>query len=238
MIVYHGSFIKIDEVDLSKCEPHKDFGQGFYVTKHKKHAETWAKKMGEKHETKGFVTEFKFHESAFISNKYKVLRFADYSNEWLDFVVNNRNDELPISVHDYDIVEGPVANDRVQRRIDDYLAGIISRENFLKELRYHEPTHQICFCTVKSLQMLEKATRREVSSIEDIAETVIMALVTEKGKTEMDAIDAFYKSTVFVRLTEKASPLLSLPWTETYNLFLQELQNATIKEIICLNRKI
>jgi hypothetical protein len=216
--------MEIEEVDLSKCEPHKDFGQGFYVTKNKKHAETWAERIGGRHDTKGFVSEFKFHESAFTSNKYKVLRFVDYTNDWLDFVVNNRNDETPVPAHEYDIVEGPVANDRVQRRIDDYLAGIISREKFLKELRYHEPTHQICFCTVKSLQMLEKITRLEISSIEDIAEAVIMALVTEQGKTEVEAIDIFYKSVTFAQLTEKKSSLLSRPWTETYNLFFQELQ--------------
>jgi hypothetical protein len=224
MIVYHGSYIEIEEVNLSKCEPHKDFGQGFYVTKNKKHAETWAERMGGKHDTKGILTEFKFHESAFASDKYKVLRFSDYSNEWLDFVVNNRNDESPKPAHDNDIVEGPVANDRVQRRIDDYLNGIISREKFLEELRYHEPTHQICLCTVKSLQMLEKTTRREVSDIEDIAEAVIIALVTEQSKTEVEAIDVFYKSATFVQLTEKNSALLSLPWTETYNLFLQEFR--------------
>ncbi|MDR3189268.1 MAG: DUF3990 domain-containing protein [Prevotellaceae bacterium] len=33
MKVYHGSYLKIDKIDLSKCEPHKDFGRGFYVTK-------------------------------------------------------------------------------------------------------------------------------------------------------------------------------------------------------------
>jgi hypothetical protein len=224
MTVYHGSYMEIAEVDLSKCEPHKDFGQGFYVTKNKKHAETWANRIGGKHDTAGFVTEFKFHESAFTSNKYKVLRFTDYTNDWLDFVVENRNDESPVPAHDYDIVEGPVANDRVQRRIDDYLAGIISREKFLKELRYHESTHQICFCTLKSLQMLEKTTRHEISSIEDIAETVIIALVTEQGFTETDAIDIFYKSDTFARLTEKNSSLLSLSWTEIYHLFLQEIQ--------------
>ncbi|GHT73977.1 hypothetical protein FACS189456_4980 [Bacteroidia bacterium] len=227
MIVYHGSYIKIEEVDLSKCEKHKDFGQGFYVTKYKKHAETWAERIGEKHETKGFVTEFNFHESAFASNKYKVLRFSDYTNDWLDFVVMNRNDASPTPAHDYDIVEGPVANDRVQRRIDDYLAKIISQEMFLKELRYHESTHQICFCTVKSLQMLEKTTRREVSSIEDIAEAVVIALVTQQGKTEAEAIDLFYKSVTFAQLTCKNTPLLRRHWTETYNLFLQECTDAS-----------
>jgi hypothetical protein len=34
MIVYHGSYIEIKEIDLSLCEPRKDFGQGFYVTKY------------------------------------------------------------------------------------------------------------------------------------------------------------------------------------------------------------
>ncbi|MDR1155240.1 MAG: DUF3990 domain-containing protein [Bacteroidales bacterium] len=27
--------------------------------------------------------------------------------EWLDFVVMNRNRNLPVPAHDYDIVEGP-----------------------------------------------------------------------------------------------------------------------------------
>jgi len=33
MRVYHGSYTPIQEIDLSKCEIGKDFGQGFYVTK-------------------------------------------------------------------------------------------------------------------------------------------------------------------------------------------------------------
>ncbi|MCL2597848.1 MAG: DUF3990 domain-containing protein [Paludibacter sp.] len=33
MRVYHGSYTEIQEIDLSKCEIGKDFGQGFYVTK-------------------------------------------------------------------------------------------------------------------------------------------------------------------------------------------------------------
>ena len=33
MRVYHGSYIKIDKIDISKSKPNKDFGRGFYVTK-------------------------------------------------------------------------------------------------------------------------------------------------------------------------------------------------------------
>jgi len=32
MILYHGSNIEIDKIDLGKCKPFKDFGPGFYTT--------------------------------------------------------------------------------------------------------------------------------------------------------------------------------------------------------------
>ena len=32
MKVYHGSYMKVDKIDLSKSKPNKDFGKGFYVT--------------------------------------------------------------------------------------------------------------------------------------------------------------------------------------------------------------
>ena len=33
MKLYHGSYIKIDEIDLTKAKPYKDFGRAFYLTK-------------------------------------------------------------------------------------------------------------------------------------------------------------------------------------------------------------
>ena len=32
MILYHGSNLEIDVIDLNKCRPNKDFGKGFYLT--------------------------------------------------------------------------------------------------------------------------------------------------------------------------------------------------------------
>ena len=90
MIVYHGSYTEIKKVDLAKCDPNKDFGRGFYVTKIKKQAEVWAEIKGDKNNISGVVTEFDFYETAFTNGLYKVLRFSDYSDEWLDFVVQNR----------------------------------------------------------------------------------------------------------------------------------------------------
>lgn len=39
MILYHGSNILVENVDLSKCRPYKDFGTGFYCTTIKEQAE-------------------------------------------------------------------------------------------------------------------------------------------------------------------------------------------------------
>ena len=71
MKVYHGSHVKIDKIDLLKCKPNKDFGRGFYITKFRNHAEVWAKIIGEKYGTEGFVSEFKFSENDFtLINPY------------------------------------------------------------------------------------------------------------------------------------------------------------------------
>lgn len=45
MILYHGSNMVIDEIDLNKCRPYKDFGQGFYCTEIKEQAELMAKRV-------------------------------------------------------------------------------------------------------------------------------------------------------------------------------------------------
>ncbi|MDR1119796.1 MAG: DUF3990 domain-containing protein [Dysgonamonadaceae bacterium] len=110
MQVYHGSYIEITGIDLSKGQANKDFGRGFYVTKLPKHAETWAEIIGNKHGTKGIVTEFTFYERAFTDEMYKTLRFDGYNEQWLDFIVLNRDKSTMEQRHDYDIVEGPVAN--------------------------------------------------------------------------------------------------------------------------------
>jgi hypothetical protein len=72
MNVYHGSYTKIEEIDLSKALPSKDFGKGFYVTKYREHAEGWAKVIGRKHKTEGFVTEFVFYDTEFTERLCKV----------------------------------------------------------------------------------------------------------------------------------------------------------------------
>ena len=221
MNVYHGSYTFIKEIDLSQSIPNKDFGKGFYVTKFRKHAEGWATIIGRRHKTKGCVTEFVFYDTEFTERLCKVKHFHAYDEEWLDFVVENRN---PFGkTHDYDIVEGPVANDKVQHRIDDYLNGLVAKPDFLEELKWHEETHQICFCTVKSLLTLRRADRKQVSILSNIAEPIVERLVLDSGMDDKTAADTFFSSVTFAKLADASTGLYEKPWEEIYDLLKTEM---------------
>jgi len=224
MIVYHGSNIEIKQIDLSKCEPHRDFGQGFYVTKFRQHAENWAKRKSRfKHN--GFVTEYEFYYSELVIRNCKIKQFESYNEEWLDFVSLNRNDKNPSPAHDYDIVEGPVADDKVQNRIIDYLDGEITKTAFLEELKWHEETHQICCCTVASLQFLKQTDNGKiVSKFLHIGEPVVEKLVTDFGFDEKTATDKFFSSSTFSKLADTSNRLYNKDWNEIYKLLLNELK--------------
>jgi hypothetical protein len=226
MRVYHGSYTKIDKIDLSKCEIGKDFGQGFYVTKIRQQADFWAERRGLYNKTEGVVTEFEFNENAFQYFKLKVLRFGEYDEEWLDFVVRNRDLTLPQPTHDFDIVEGPVADDKISTRINFYLAGKISKQQFLEELKWHEDTHQICFCTGRSLQMLTHIDNPADIDYElsMIGEMLLKQLVTDFDVDEERATDMFYTSAVFARLSDESTGLYHKPWQEIYEMLKIELK--------------
>ncbi|MDR2806152.1 MAG: DUF3990 domain-containing protein [Dysgonamonadaceae bacterium] len=224
MKVYHGSYIAIDKIDLEKCQAGKDFGRGFYVTKIRSQAEYWAERIGKENKTTGIVTEFDFHEYAYDDFDLKMLRFDGYSEEWLDFVVLNRANESRRQAHNYDIVEGPVADDRVTRRIFAYLNGAVSKTDFLEELKFFRYTHQIALCTVESLQMIERKVNKSEIIIDDIDEAITEALIINHNLPEEKAIDAYYESQTYKMLIDESTALYKKPWTEIYDLLLKELK--------------
>jgi len=228
MQVFHGSYTEIESVDLGKCQANKDFGKGFYVTKFRKQAEEWAEIMGNVHGTVGVVTEFTFYESAFADESLKIVRFSEYTDEWFDFIILNRNLETPGQKHDYDIIEGPVADDRVQRRITKFLEGEITRKDFFDQLtKYPVPSHQICFCTVNSLRMLKKTNHKPIIKVEDISEPLVEKLVLDCGMDDKTAADTFFSSATFAKLADASTRLYEKPWEEIYEMLKTELGKGT-----------
>jgi len=222
MLVYHGGSAPIMEIELQKCRPYTDFGKGFYVTKYKAHAENWARRFNKQHKN-GFVTTFNYIESQFTDYICKIKKFNGYTDEWLDFIVNNRNEESDEQVHGYDIVEGPVANDKIQNRLHNYLRGEITKDNFLKELEYHEDTHQICFCTFASLQALKRIENDLTVFIEKAGEEILNNLVNEKKIDVNTASDLFYSSKTFFNITASTFDPKRQNWQDIYKLLLNEL---------------
>ena len=219
MLVYHGGSEPIKEIDLQKCRPYTDFGRGFYVTKYKIHAENWARR----HRGKGFVTAFNYIEGQFTDYICKKKIFDGYSGEWLDFIVNNRNEESVEKPHEYDIVEGPVANDKVQNRLQNYLRGEITKDAFLKELVYHEQTHQICFCSLASFQTLKYIENNLTVFIEQISEKILNHLVNDKKIDVNTASDLFYSSAAFLNIADGTTGLDIKHWQDIYKMLCDEL---------------
>lgn len=226
MKVYHGSTVKIETIDLAMCRPHRDFGRGFYVTRFRQHAEKMAVNMSRKHKNQPVVTEFEYRDNSFTRHICKIKQFDGYNEEWLDFVVMCRNEDNPEPAHDYDIVEGPVADDKVQNRINVYLHGKISKETFLDELKYHEPTHQICFCTACALQTIDIAGDGYdlEYGIMKIGEQIVEQLVTDGGMDAETASERFFASAVLTRLADATTGLYLRPWEEIYAMLREELK--------------
>jgi len=224
MKVFHGSYTAVRTIDLSLGRPNRDFGRGFYVTKYKRLAQEWADRKGADHLTKGVVSEFIFDEYIWEDTELNLLRFENYSEKWLDFVVKNRINRSRKQVHEYDIVEGPIADDAVTVRVNNYIRGDISKSDFLDELKFRHPTHQICFCTTASLQALEYIDNRAEWNIEHIAEAVIKQLITYKNMDEMQATDVFFTSQTFSGLSDKSTGLYLNSWQEIYAMLKKELK--------------
>jgi hypothetical protein len=126
--------------------------------------------------------------------------------------------------HDYDIVEGPVANDKIQNTLGLFLKGRISKEKFLKMLTYHEETHQICFCTLNSLQAIERMDDTPNMDIVILSEPLLEKLMLDQNMDEKKVLDLFYASETFVQLSDKATGLYLRPWQEIYKMLKKELK--------------
>lgn len=143
MEVYFGSNRIVNQPKIITDGYYKDFGYGFYCTNIKKQAKRWAlTKRGE-----SIVNIYSYSDIS--SQKAKI--FSEMTEEWLQFVVDCRRG----IEHNYDIVEGPMADDQIWDYVEDYMAGNIKKSAFWELVKFKYPTHQIVFCTEQSLRMLQ-----------------------------------------------------------------------------------
>ena len=151
MVIYHGSKEIIEYPEIRTAKYNKDFYYGFYCTLLSEQAIRWAVRFT----GKGIMNEYVYVPDETL----KILKFEDMTEEWLDFIVECRSGKK----HDYDIVEGPMANDTIFNYIQNFVDGKISRAAFWELAKFKKPTHQISFHTVNALTTLQFVKGYEVS---------------------------------------------------------------------------
>jgi hypothetical protein len=156
MILYHGTNVEFDVIDLTKSKPNKDFGRGFYLSDNYEQALNMAKTKVEQFEV-GLPIVMKYEVDDNVFQTFRVLQFKEYTKEWAQFILQNRNNSAQQQVHDYDIVIGPIANDRVGVQLWRYNSHSIDLDTLVKNLRYmHGITIQYFFGTERAIQQLKR----------------------------------------------------------------------------------
>ncbi|MBR5241480.1 MAG: DUF3990 domain-containing protein [Muribaculaceae bacterium] len=154
MILYHGSNVEIDIIDLEQSRPNKDFGKGFYLSEQESQAIEMANFKSILLGGEPIVTKFQFDIVAMQNPNLRIKIFEGYSEEWADFVFANREG---CEVEQYDIVYGPIANDKIGLQIRKLKDGSIDKLEFLNRLKYMKGiTYQYYFGSEKSIQYLFK----------------------------------------------------------------------------------
>lgn len=156
--LHHGSNVKIDKIDLSLSKKGKDFGQGFYLNPNYDQALEMAEfKVDIFGVGDPSVTSFDFDEEAAQASGLSIKIFPDYSAEWAQFVVDNRNNKFANAIHDYDIVIGPIADDKVGLQIRKFIENEISIDKLVERIKYYgNKSIQYFFATERSLNYLRK----------------------------------------------------------------------------------
>lgn len=142
MLIYHGSNVVVDKPEVLASGYAKDFGYGFYCTMLEQQARRWAINKRNPHIV--CIYDYVPDESLVIKS------FGKMTDEWLDFVTACRHGEK----HEYDIVEGPMADDQIWDYVEDFMSGRITREAFWELAKFKHPTHQIVFCNNRALRTL------------------------------------------------------------------------------------
>ncbi len=141
-ILYHGSNVVVQMPKILINGHYKDFGYGFYCTEFEKQAIRWALTR----KGNSILNKYSYAKNTDL----KILSFSDMTEEWLKFVVDCRRG----IEHNYDIVEGPMADDQIWDYVEEYTSGNISKDAFWELVKFKYPTHQIVCCTENALKTL------------------------------------------------------------------------------------
>ena len=156
----HSSDTKVVRIDFSYSRLRTDFGKGFYLSNKLDAARVWALRAARGSEM-AYVTRFEVVRKIFDTSTIACKRFDGATQEWLDFVRDNRerksqkNLHLGEPRHHYDVVSGLIANDQAADVVDRYCRGKITWQQALEEMKTIPDIYQLSLHTEKALDFVK-----------------------------------------------------------------------------------
>ncbi len=161
MKLYHGSTMTVRKPTVSRGRVRTDFGKGFYTTTSREQAEKWAriKKERSGDNAKAIISVYEIDDNIVNNPDYNIRHFNGATADWLDFVVGNRRGKLS---HNYDLVMGPVADDKLYATISLYEIGALGLNAAIEELKTHILFDQLSFHTPQVCNLLKYLESYEI----------------------------------------------------------------------------
>ena len=160
MRLYHGSTVAVRKPSLRPGRPNADFGKGFYTTSVLEQAVRWAHIKREREDAeRAVVSVYEFDETLLESPDWKIRRFTGADEPWLIFVTDCRKSRP----HDYDLVQGPVANDKVFTTVNLFESDVLSAEAAILQLKAYKTYDQLSFHTKRVMDELRFVESYEVN---------------------------------------------------------------------------
>lgn len=150
MNLYHGSNMAVEQPKVINSGRALDFGIGFYTTSSYEQAERWSRLKAKRIGGNPTVTTYDFNPD--VLNLLSVLEFDKADESWLTFVTSMRRGQFVDN--SYDVIIGPVANDKTMPVITLYFAGAYSVQEAVKRLLPQKLHDQYVFKTDIALQYL------------------------------------------------------------------------------------
>jgi len=156
MELYHGTTQIIYEIDLTQGRHRTDFGQGFYLGSDLSVAQRWAKSRAI-FSGKPIVMKYALGDGIFYDEKTNPLIFDEPSLEWLNFVRDNRRKGKSENKlrHTHGIVQGSIANDKVNFVVEDYMKGKITAEEAIARVKALPDALQVSLHTPYALTYVD-----------------------------------------------------------------------------------
>lgn len=159
MRLYHGSTLAVRKPSLRPGRTNADFGKGFYTTSNPEQAERWAHIKQEREDApRSVVSVYEFDESILDQQDLRIRRFTGADEPWLYFVTDCRKSHP----HAYDLVQGPVANDKVFTTVNLFESGVLSAEAAILQLKAYKTYDQLSFHTARVIGSLRFVEAYEV----------------------------------------------------------------------------